>query len=152
MRISDYLKEDMICLNLKAIGKEEAIRELGSFIRKAKEINNYEMFHKDVLEREKLTTTGVGDGVAIPHARTDAVSGFVIAFGKSEQGVEFASLDGKRARLLFLMGTPKTAGLDEYLVLLAHLTRLLKEESFRESLLKAQSPAEIIDIFKKFEK
>jgi len=152
MRISDYLKEDMICLNLKATGKEEAIRELGGFIRKAKEITNYEMFHKDVLEREKLTTTGIGEGVAIPHARTDAVSGFVIAFGKSEKGVEFDSLDGKRAKLLFLMGTPKTAGLDEYLVLLAHLTRLLKQQSFRESLLKAESPAEIIDIFKNLEK
>ena len=152
MRISDYLKEDMICLNLKATGKEEAIRELGSVIRKAKEITNYEMFHKDVLEREKLTTTGIGDDVAIPHARTDAVTGFVIAFGKSEKGVEFDSLDGKRARLLFLMGTPKTAGLDEYLVLLAHLTRLLKQQSFREALLKAQSPAEIIEIFKNFEK
>lgn len=152
MRISDYLKEDMICLELKATGKEEAIRELGSVIRKAKEITNYEMFHKDVLEREKLTTTGIGDDVAIPHARTDAVTGFVIAFGKSEKGVEFDSLDGKRARLLFLMGTPKTAGLDEYLVLLAHLTRLLKQQSFREALLKAQSPAEIIEIFKNFEK
>ncbi|MFB0527697.1 MAG: PTS sugar transporter subunit IIA [bacterium] len=152
MRISDYLREDMICLHLKATGKEEAIRELGSFIRKAKEISNYEMFYKDVLEREKLTTTGIGEEVAIPHARTDAVSGFVIAFGKSEKGVEFGSLDGKKARLLFLMGTPKTAGLDEYLVLLAHLTRLLKQQSFRESLLKAGSPAEIIDIFRNFEK
>jgi len=152
MRISDYLREDMICLNLKATGKEEAIRELGSFIRKAKEVSNYEMFLKDVMEREKLTSTGIGEEVAIPHARTDAVSGFVVAFGKSESGVEFESLDRKKARLIFLMGTPKTAGLDEYLVLLAHLTRLLKEESFRESLIKAQNPAEIIDIFKKFEK
>ena len=152
MRISDYLREGMICLNMKATGKEEAIKELGSCIRKAEEISNYEMFHNDVLEREKLTTTGIGEGVAIPHARTDAVTGFVIAFGKSEQGVNFNSLDGKKARLLFLMGTPKRAGLDDYLVLLAHLTRLLKEESFRESLLKAKSPTEIIDIFKKFEK
>jgi len=152
MRISDYLKEEIICLNLKATEKEEAIRELGSFIRKAEEITNYEMFLKDVLEREKLTTTGIGDGVGLPHARTDAVTGFVLAFGKSEKGVEFDSLDGKKARLLFLMGTPKTAGLDQYLVLLAHLTRLLKGESFRESLLKAKSPAEIIDIFRNFEK
>lgn len=152
MRISDYLREDMVCLNMKATGKEEAIKELGSFIRKAEEISNYEMFHNDVLEREKLITTGIGEGVAIPHARTDAITGFVIAFGKSEQGVNFDSLDGKKARLLFLMGTPKRAGLDDYLVLLAHLTRLLKEESFRESLLKAKNPTEIIDIFKKFEK
>ena len=152
MRISDYLKEEMVCLNLKATGKEKAIRELGSFIRKAKEISNYEMFLKDVLEREKLTTTGIGDEVAIPHARTDTVTGFVIAFGRSENGVEFDSLDHKKAKLIFLMGTPKTAGLDEYLVLLAHLTRLLKGESFRESLLKAKNPAEIIDIFRNFEK
>jgi len=152
MRISDYLKEEMICLNLKATGKEEAIKELGSLIRKAKEITNYEKFLKDVLEREKLNTTGIGEGVALPHARTDAVTGFVIAFGRSENGIDFEALDGKKAKLLFLMGTPRKAGLDQYLVLLAHLTRLLKRESFRKSLLKAENPAEVIDIFKKFEK
>jgi len=152
MRISDYLEEDMICLNLKARGKEEAIKELGNIIRKAKEMKSYEKFLKDVLEREKINTTGIGDGVAIPHARTDAVTGFVIAFGKSEEGVEFNSLDGKKARLLFLMGTPEKAGLDEYLVLLAHLTRLLKEESFRSSLFGAESPAGIINVFKNCEK
>jgi len=152
MRISDYLKEEMICLNLKATGKEEAIKELGSLIRKAKEITNYEKFLKDVLEREKLNTTGIGEGVALPHARTDAVTGFVIAFGRSENGIDFEALDRKKAKLLLLMGTPRKAGLDEYLVLLAHLTRLLKRESFRKSLLKAENPAEVIDIFKKFEK
>ena len=152
MRISDYLKEEMICLNLKATGKEEAIKELGSLIRKAKEITNYEKFLKDVLEREKLNTTGIGEGVALPHARTDAVTGFVIAFGRSENGIDFEALDGKKAKLLLLMGTPRKAGLDQYLVLLAHLTRLLKRESFRKSLLKAENPAEVIDIFKKFEK
>ena len=152
MRISDYLKEEMICLNLKATGKEEAIKELGSLIRKAKEITNYEKFLKDVLEREKLNTTGIGEGVALPHARTDAVTGFVIAFGRSENGIDFEALDRKKAKLLLLMGTPRKAGLDQYLVLLAHLTRLLKRESFRKSLLKAENPAEVIDIFKKFEK
>lgn len=117
----------------------------------AKEITDFESFLKDVFERENLSTTGICNGIAIPHARTDAVSQFVIAFGRSEEGVEFESLDGHPARLIFLMGTPKDE-VKEYLRLLGRLTRLLKEESFRESLLKAEKAREIIEAFKKGDK
>ena len=152
MKISDYLKEDMICLNLKATNKEEVIKELGEIIRQCKDITNYDMFIKDMLERERIATTGIGDEIAIPHARTDSVSQFVIAFGRSENGVAFDSLDEKKARLIFLMGTPKTAGINHYLQLLAHLNRLLRKESFRELLMKAEKPSDIICLFKEVEK
>lgn len=152
MKISDYLKEDMICLNLKSSNKKEVIKELGEIIRTCKDITNCDVFINDVLEREKIATTGIGDEIAIPHARTDSVSQFVIALGRAEEGIEFESLDDKKVKLVFLMGTPKTAGINHYLQLLAHLSRLLKKESFRKLLIKAEKPSDIICLFKEVEK
>jgi fructose-specific phosphotransferase system IIA component len=152
MRIGDYLKEDRILLNLKARTKQDSIKELATLLKGAEEVVDFDTFLKDVFEREKLGSTGIGDGIAIPHARSDAVKDFVIAFGKSVEGVEFESLDGKPAKLIFLMGTHKERKLDSYLEILAHLTRLLKHESFREALLGASTPAAVIDEFKKVEK
>ncbi|OIO73656.1 MAG: hypothetical protein AUJ85_07370 [Elusimicrobia bacterium CG1_02_37_114] len=151
MKISDYLKEDIICLDLKSTSKKDVIEELGSIIKNSKEVTDYEMFISDVMEREKLSTTGVGDGVALPHARTNAVSKFVVAFGRSKKEVNFNSIDKKKVNLIFLMGTPKNETLDLYLVLLAHLTRLLRKEDFRQLLLKAERPSEVIKAFKDIE-
>ena len=151
MKISNYLKEEMLCLNLKSTSKKDVIEELGSIIKNSKEVTDYEMFISDVMEREKLSTTGVGDGVALPHARTNAVSKFVVAFGRSKKEVNFNSIDKKKVNLIFLMGTPKNETLDLYLVLLAHLTRLLRKEDFRQLLLKAERPSEVIKAFKDIE-
>lgn len=151
MKIGDYLKEDRISLNLKSSNKEESVKEISMLLKSAKEINDFEAFIGEVFEREKLNTTGIGNEIAIPHARTDAVKDFVIAFGRSKEGIEFNSLDGNPAKLIFLMGTPKHKGVRAYLKILAHLTRLLKKESFRNSLLTAYNSKEIIDIFKKAE-
>ena len=151
MKISNYLKEEMLCLDLKSTSKKDVIEELGSIIKNSKEVTDYEMFISDVMEREKLSTTGVGDGVALPHARTNAVSKFVVAFGRSKKEVNFNSIDKKKVNLIFLMGTPKNETLDLYLVLLAHLTRLLRKEDFRQLLLKAERPSEVIKAFKDIE-
>ena len=151
MKIGDYLKEEQILLDLKVGKKEEAIKEIATLLKGAKEITDFETFLKNVFEREKLATTGIGHEVAIPHARTNAVKDFVIAFGRSKEGVEFNSLDSKTAKIIFLMATPKEKGLSTYLKTLAYLSRLLQKESFRNSLLQASSPKEIIDQFKKAE-
>jgi fructose-specific phosphotransferase system IIA component len=151
MKIGDYLKEDRILLNLSTRKKEESIREISTLLKDAKEILDFETFLRDVFEREKLATTGIGHEVAMPHARTNAVKDFVIAFGRSCEGVEFNSLDGRPAKLIFLMATPKEKGLSAYLKTLAHLSRLLQKESFRNLLLQASSSREIIDEFKKAE-
>lgn len=151
MKIRDYLREDRILLDLKTHSKEEAIKEISTLLKDAKELVDFDTFVKDVFERENLGTTGIGNEIAIPHARTDAVKDFVIAFGRSSEGVEFNSLDGKPAKLIFLMGTQKEKNLNNYLKTLAHLTRLLKRETFKSSLLKASSPKEIINEFKKVE-
>jgi len=149
MKISDFLKEEKMILDLKASSKKEAIEELASFLGNAKEIVNPNLFLSDVFEREEVGSTGVGNHVAIPHARTDSVNDFVVAFGRSNDGVEFDSLDGKPAKLIFLMGTPKSKGLNGYLMILANLTRLLNKADFRKTLELASSPKEIIEAFLK---
>lgn len=151
MRIADFLKEDRVLLKLEAGSKEEAIKEIARLLGNSKEITDFDLFLRDIFEREALNTTGIGEHIAIPHARTDAVKDFVIAFGRSSEGIEFNSLDKKPAKFIFLMGTPQENGLNSYLKILAHLTRLLKHESFREALLKASSPKEVIEEFRKVE-
>ncbi len=152
MLISDYLEESQISLSLKAANKNEAIKELAELLKESKAIANFNGFLNDVFKREDLSTTGIGYEIGIPHARTASVTDFVIAFGRAKQGIEFASLDGQPVKLIFLMGTPKEKKLGQYLQLLSKLTRVLKEGLFRETLLKAQSPQEILIAFQKAEK
>ncbi len=150
IKISGYLKEERIVLDLRANNKEESIKNLAEVLKGQEEIVDFDKFLSDVFEREDLGTTGIGLGLALPHARTQAVNSFVIAIGRINEGLDFSSLDGEPAKLIFLMGTPKEE-VQGYLKILAHLTRLLKKESFRASLLEADTPAKVIEIFKKEE-
>ena len=147
MGISGYLREERIILGFKAENKEDAIRKLASVFAGSKEVQDIDKFVKDILDRENLGTTGIGFNLALPHARTDAVVSFVIAVGISPQGVNFNSLDGEPAKLIFLMGTPKKE-VQKYLSILANLTRMLKDEMFRARLLEAEAPKQIIELFK----
>jgi len=151
MKIADYLRENQILLHLKARVKEQSVKELSALLRDADEVADFDTFLEDVYEREKIGTTGIGNGVAIPHARSDGVTDFVVALGRSHEGVEFGSLDRQPVKLIFLMGTPKKKGITQYLKILARLTRLLQKEAFRESLLEASSAEAIINIFKNTE-
>lgn len=150
MDINDYIKKERINLNLLSKKKEDAIREIAKLTENAPEVVDFKHFLQDVFEREKLGTTGIGDEIAIPHARTDAVNQLIIAIGRSTHGVEFESLDGRKAKLLFLMGTPK-GSLSYYLKMLAQLTRLLKNDPFREKLLEAEDGEAVVKLFKKME-
>lgn len=151
MRIRDYLRDDRMIFDLKARNKKETLKKISAPLKKAREIINFDLFLKDIFAREELKTTGIGKGVAIPHARTDAVKDFVIVFARSPEGVEFNSLDGKPVKLIFLIGTPKKKNLDRHLKILARLTKLSQEKSFRDSLLNASSSKEVIEKFRKVE-
>ena len=147
MEVKDYVKKELINLNLLSEKKGDAIRELAQLMEGTGGIVDFERFLEDVFERERLGTTGIGDEIAIPHARTDAVSQLIIALGRSARGVEFESLDGRKVKLLFLMGTPK-GSVSHYLKILAQLTRLLKEGPFREKLLEAQDGERVVALFR----
>ena len=150
MRISDHISEKMICLALENTTKEGVIKELAELLKNSEDVTDFDMFLKDVFEREKLGATGIGNGIAIPHARTDAVHNIIIAFGRSSQGINFNGVDDKPAKLVFLIGTPKK-DVNKYLQVLAHLTRLLKKESFRQQLLEAQNADEILNAIREIE-
>lgn len=150
MEVKGYIREELINLDLLSERKEDAIRELARLMESTQGVIDFDLFLEDVFERERLGTTGIGDGIAIPHARTDAVDQLVIALGRSARGVEFESLDGKKVKLLFLMGTPK-GSVSHYLKILAQLTRLLKEGTFRDKLLEARDKEIVVSLFREIE-
>ncbi len=151
MVVSDYLKEKFCLVDLKATDKEGAIKEVAGVLGAAGKIIDQEVFIGDVLEREELGSTGIGNNVGIPHARTKAVKGFVIGFGRSTSGIEFKALDGEKVNLIFLMGADP-GELNLYLRILAELSKLLMNNAFREALISANSAAEVIAVVRKFEK
>ncbi|MBL7170931.1 MAG: PTS sugar transporter subunit IIA [Candidatus Omnitrophica bacterium] len=139
MRIIDFLSEKCISTNLKGRNKREVLEELVDLLVKAGEIEDKEEMVKVLLEREKLGSTGIGEGIGIPHGKTKTVKKLVAAFGRSEKGIDFDSLDGEPAYLFFLMVAPQDSA-GPHLKALARISRLLKEKDFREELMRAQSP------------
>ena len=151
MIVSDYIKEKFCIMDLQSQDKEGAIKEVAQVLDGAGKVVDKEKFIADVLEREELGSTGIGNNVAIPHARTDAVKGFIMGFGRSMSGIEFNSLDGAKVNLVFLMGADPSE-LNLYLRILAELSKLLMDTAFRQALIAAQSPEDVIATIKKFEK
>lgn len=150
MKISDYLKKEFCIMELKATTKDGAIREIASCLTNNGKIKDREKFISEILKREALGSTGIGHKVAIPHARTEVVEGFAIGFGRSQAGIEFEALDGEKVNLIFVMGAnPKELNL--YLRLLAELSKLLMENSFRRELLLAKDVETVIESVKRFE-
>jgi len=146
--IADLVK-NKILLDMKAKDILSAIEELTDLIAKVSNIDKRRLVN-DLMEREKLGSTGIGKGIAIPHVRTDALEEVVVAFGRSKKGIDFNALDDKPVHLFFLIAAPEDYQ-NEYLNTLARISRLLKEEQFREQLLKAKSIEEIIVLFREKE-
>lgn len=151
MLVSNYLKENFCILDLKSSDKSGVIKEIAESLSSTDKLLNKEQFIQDVLERENLGSTGIGSNVAIPHARTTAVKGFVVGFGRSKSGIDFKSLDGEKVNLIFLMGADP-GELNLYLRILAELSKLLMNSSFRQALLADDTEREVIDTIRKFEK
>jgi len=139
MRIIDFLNEKCISINLKGRNKREVLEELVDLLVKAGEIEDKEEMVKVLLEREKLGSTGIGEGVGIPHGKTKTVKKLVAAFGRSEKGIDFDSLDEEPTYLFFLMVAPQDSA-GPHLKALARISRLLKEKDFREELMSAPNP------------
>ena len=145
--VTDYIQKDFITLHLRSKKKESAIRELSQLLKGAPAMGNHKHFLEDVFERERLGSTVIGDEIALPHARTDAVNQLIIAVGRSKSGVECASPDGRKVKLFFLMGTPR-GSISHYLHILAQLTRRLKHSTLKEKLLEAQDRESFLTLFK----
>lgn len=145
MQLVDVLKEDLIFLNFEAENKEQAIEKFIEALQKTGAIREPEVLKDAIFEREKLGTTGVGGGIALPHARSSAIKDLTVAFFRSEKGIDFKSIDGQPVNLIFVLLAPVSSG-GPYLKLLAKISRLLRSDDFRNALLEAVTPAEIINI------
>ena len=150
MRITDLLNEKAIILQGKAKTKAEAIDQLVELMMENGNIKDKETYKKVVLKREEEGTTGIGEGIAIPHGKTDAVTKPGLAAMVIPEGVDFDSLDGSPAKLLFLIAAPDTKD-NVHLDVLSRLSTLLMDTEFREALYKAKSPKEFLKCIDKAE-
>ena len=136
MRIAEFLREDLVFPNLASTDKAGVLGELSAGIARAVPGVQAAKLAEVLTEREKLGSTGVGEGVAIPHGKLASVPGLVAAFGRSLKGVEFAAIDGKPTQLFFVLFAPEnSAGL--HLKALARISRLFKQPQLRQEVMNA---------------
>jgi fructose-specific phosphotransferase system IIA component len=150
MRVSELLSEDRILLDLDASTKEEVWSAMASVLNEAGVVTDLEAYLKDVEAREKMGTTGVGHGVAIPHAKSSAVKSPGLAMARTKKGIDVSSLDGSLADIFFLIAAPLDAD-KVYLQALSKLARLLMHDSFRDGLRSAGEPKEILRVIASLE-
>jgi PTS system nitrogen regulatory IIA component len=146
VKISDFLDESLIEVNLEARDKRGVIEEMVDLMVRAGKIQNKEKVVEVLMEREDLGSTGIGQGVAIPHGKVEEVSRAVGAFGRSKAGVDFKALDNQGVHLFFMLIAPKSDA-SMHLKCLARVSRLLKDEDFRRRLREAPTTEEIMRIF-----
>jgi PTS system nitrogen regulatory IIA component len=146
MNIKDVLDEKMMVFDLKAKTKEEVLKELVKVLKENDVVDDEEGFLEVVKKREEEFSTGIGYGVAIPHGKSSLVKKPSIVFGKSQNGIDYNSMDGKPAYLFFLIAVPDNS--DElHLKVLAELSRALMHKEVREALEKASTPEDVIKAF-----
>jgi PTS system nitrogen regulatory IIA component len=145
--ISDYL-DDRLVVFLDVISRDEAINNLIDALDEGHTLKDKESFHRAIMDREKIVSTGIGVGVAVPHAKLQGYENFFIAIGiQSSRGIDWNALDGSQVHLIFMIGGPDNRQ-TEYLNILSRLTVAIKDPERRKNLLKATSAQQVIDLFK----
>ena len=144
MKLLDILKKEAIIPELSARHKKELLEEMCSILA-SQEGLEAEPLLKVLLEREKLGSTGIGDGIAIPHGKSTNLKKLLVAFGRSTAGLDFESMDGKPTHLFFLLMAPNNSAGD-HLKVLAKISRLLKDVSFRQGLMEAEGVTGIYNL------
>ncbi|WP_273796730.1 PTS fructose transporter subunit IIABC [Bacillus sp. AGSP2] len=151
MKITELLTKHTIKLNIESKEKEKVIDEMVTVLDKAGKLNDRQAYKEAILNRESQSSTGIGEGIAIPHAKTASVINPAIAFGRSKDGVDYESLDGQPAHLVFMIAATEGAN-NTHLEALSRLSTLLMREEIRKQLLEAESEDAIIDIINQHDK
>lgn len=151
MQILDFLSVEAIKMTLESKTKKDVIKELVDQLVKTGKVSDKKKMVQTLMEREELGSTGIGQGIAIPHGKSDTVSDLAAAFGISPDGIAFDSLDGEPVNIFFLLVAPEGAA-GAHLKALARISSLLKDKYFRKSLLAAKKPEEVIKIIQEEEK
>ncbi|MDR2818899.1 MAG: PTS sugar transporter subunit IIA [Endomicrobium sp.] len=145
MKIMDFLSQDAIIVDLKATDKKSAIVELAEVLKNTKKIKNSDDIINIVLERERLGSTGIGQGVALPHGKTDLLQEQIGVLGISRKGIEFNSLDGEPVHIIFLLvGPVEVAG--QHLKALSRISRLFKDKFLRQAIKEAKTTQEVVKL------
>ena len=150
MKISDILTENLVVSGLEGDSKDDIINAMVDLIGISQKVQDKEKVRLAIFDREKLMSTGVGNGFAIPHGKTDAVTDIVAAFAVTAKPIDYQSLDEKPVRLVFLL-VGKDSMVGPHIKLLSRISRLMNKDQFRNQLLTLHSPREIIELFRQEE-
>ncbi len=150
MKITDFLDKRGIKLGMEASDKEESLKELVDLLAEVKEIGDKKSIMKTLLEREGLGSTGIGQGIAIPHGKTDRVKELVAVLGISRKGVNFEALDGEAVYIFFLLVAPKDSA-GPHLKALAQISRILRDSYFCELLKRCKTVDELYELIRREE-
>ena len=149
-KLYSLLNEKVIDLDFKEKNKPKLITALVDLLSKSGKLKNKKSFLRSILEREKLGSTGIGNGVAIPHAKSGSIKGFALAFAKSKEGVDFGALDGEKVYLFFILASPVDP-VGEHLKILAKISYLIKDKFIVDLLRQAKDVKEVIKIIRAHE-
>ncbi len=147
-KIAPYLSAKRVVF-LDVSNRDEALRQLVDVIAADGKVKDKELFFNAIMDREKIVSTGISMGVAIPHAKLAEYDDFFIAIGILQKGVDWGALDGAQVRIIFMIGGPDDKQ-TEYLQILSALTGAIKDEEIRKALLQEKSPEKIVELFKAF--
>ena len=150
INISELLNPACIELDLSAKKKPDILRELSSVLARCGDVGNQDKLYKELLKREKMTSTGIGSGIAIPHCLSSQVKEMHVAFGRKLEGAKFDAVDNQPVSLFFLLAGPEGAH-SRHLQILSRLARYLHDPAFCQELHTASSPEEVIDAFRRKE-
>lgn len=151
MKISEILSPEVIAVGLDVSDKDDSIQKVINLAARSGKIVDLEKVTRTIFEREKLVSTGVGKGFAIPHGKTDAISDITAAFAITKKPVDFDSIDGEPVSFIFLL-IGKENLLNTHIKLLSRISRLMNKDEFRDKLSEAKTSEEVLNIFKEEEK
>jgi fructose-specific phosphotransferase system IIA component len=147
VRLQDYAAPDLIGIAVPARDKENLLDRLVDMLVQSGRVRDHDTLMREILKREGVMSTGIGSGIAIPHALTDDIEHLVIVFARTERPIDFQALDDQPVDLVFMLVGPKS-GASLYVKLLARVSRLLQNEGFKERLRQAENPDEVMEAFR----
>jgi len=151
IKLTSLLKEPLIDLDLKGRDKKQIIAELVELIAKSKKLTNKKAFFKIMVKREKLGSTGIGAGVAIPHGRAKEVKSFALVFARKKEGIDFGALDGEKTYLFFALASPENE-IGGHLKILSEISRMVKDKSTVELLKRIEDKKRVLKLISDLER
>jgi fructose-specific phosphotransferase system IIA component len=147
--LSALIKDKYINLDLKSNSKKKLLIELVEFVSRSAKLKNKKTILNEILKREKLGSTGIGNGVAIPHAKSDKMRDFVLTFARHNEGIDFEALDGAKTFIFFMLTSPKVE-VGNHLKILAQISRLVKDKFIVDCLKKAKDKKDVLRIISSY--